>query len=72
MKSSLKEILIPLGAALAVLSPTFFMHSCANTTQAPTGGKKDTIPPALYWTQPVPGAVNVDTNKTKIVLGFDE
>lgn len=72
MKSSLKEILIPLGAALAVLSPTFFMHSCANTTQAPTGGKKDTIPPALYWTQPVPGAVNVDTNKTKIVFGFDE
>ena len=55
-----------------MLSPTFFMHSCANTTQAPTGGKKDTIPPALYWTQPVPGAVNVDTNKTKIVFGFDE
>lgn len=72
MKSSLKEILIPLGAALAVLSPTFFMHSCANTTQAPTGGKKDTIAPALYWTQPVPGAVNVDTNKTKFVFGFDE
>ena len=72
MKSSLKEIIIPLGAAIAVLSPTFFMHSCANTTQAPTGGKKDTIPPALYWTQPVPGAVNVDTNKTKIVFGFDE
>lgn len=72
MKSSLKEILIPLGAALAVLSPTFFMHSCANTTQAPTGGKKDTIPPALYWTQPAPGAVNVDTNKTKLVFGFDE
>lgn len=72
MKSSLKEILIPLGAALAVLSPTFFMHSCANTTQAPTGGKKDTIAPALYWTQPVPGAVNVDTNKTKLVFGFDE
>lgn len=72
MKSSLKEILIPLGAALAVLSPTFFMHSCANTTQAPTGGKKDTIPPALYWTQPVPGAVNVDTNKTKLIFGFDE
>lgn len=72
MKSSLKEILIPLGAALTVLSPTFFMHSCANTTQAPTGGKKDTIPPALYWTQPVPGAVNVDTNKTKFIFGFDE
>lgn len=61
-----------MGAALAVLSPTFFMHSCANTTQAPTGGKKDTIPPALYWTQPVPGAVNVDTNKTKLIFGFDE
>lgn len=72
MKITIKEYLFPLGAAIACLAPTFFMHSCANTTQAPTGGKKDTIPPALYWTQPSPGSVQVDTHKTKIVFGFDE
>ena len=72
MKISIKEYLFPLGVVMACLTPTFFMHSCANTTQAPTGGKKDTIPPALYWTQPSPGSVQVDTHKTKIVFGFDE
>ncbi len=72
MKITIKEYLFPLGAAIACLAPSFFMHSCANTTQAPTGGKKDTIPPALYWTQPSPGSVQVDTHKTKIVFGFDE
>lgn len=72
MKISIKEYLFPLGVVMACLTPTFFMHSCANTTQAPTGGKKDTIPPALYWTQPSPGSVQVDTHKAKIVFGFDE
>ena len=43
MKITIKEYLFPLGAAIACLAPSFFMHSCANTTQAPTGGKKDTI-----------------------------
>ncbi len=72
IKSRLSDIFLPLGAALFCLIPTFFMHSCANTTQAPTGGAKDTIAPALYWTKPSPGATNVDTNKTKLEFGFDE
>ena len=29
----------------AVFIPMMFTHSCANTTEAPTGGAKDTIPP---------------------------
>lgn len=71
MRLELKKF-VPLLVAAAVLAPTFFMHSCANTTQAPTGGPKDTIPPALYWTKPLPGSVNVPTHGTKIEFGFDE
>lgn len=72
MRKTVKDTIIPIGAAIAVLLPTFFMHSCANTTQSPTGGDKDSIPPALFWTDPVQGSTNVDTNKTKLVFGFDE
>lgn len=64
--------LIPISVAAAVLLPTFFMHSCANTTQAPTGGAKDSIPPALYWTDPVPGSIGVGTSKAQFTFGFDE
>ena len=64
--------LTPLFLAVAALVPTFFMHSCANTTQSPSGGPKDTIPPALYWTKPVPGSVNVPTHGGKFEFGFDE
>ena len=64
--------LTPLIAAVIVLVPTFFMHSCANTTQSPSGGPKDTIPPALYWTKPIPGSVNVPTHGAKFEFGFDE
>ena len=71
MKRRLNSIL-PLLFAAAALVPTFFMHSCANTTQAPTGGPKDTIPPALYWTKPVPGSVNVPVHGAKFEFGFDE
>ncbi len=72
MNKRLSDILLPLGAAAACIMPTFFMHSCANTTQSPTGGDKDTIPPALYWTSPAPGATQVDTHKTRLTFGFDE
>ena len=55
-----------------VLGQMFFSPSCANTTQAPTGGKKDTIPPVIVGLNPLPGAVNVPTHKTKIHITFDE
>ena len=71
MMGKLKN-LTPLIIAAIVLVPTFFMHSCANTTQSPSGGPKDTIPPALYWTKPVPGSVMVPTHGAKFEFGFDE
>lgn len=64
--------LTPLLIAVAALAPTFFMHSCANTTQSPSGGPKDTIPPALYWTKPAPGSTGVPVKGTKFEFGFDE
>ena len=72
MKIRIPDSLLPAIAAIAVLAPSFLVHSCANTTQAPTGGDKDTIPPALFWVTPAPGSIEVPVNKTKIVFGFDE
>lgn len=49
-----------------------FAPSCANTTQAPSGGKKDTIPPLIIDIKPLPGAVRVPTVKASLVFSFDE
>ena len=72
MKRRIPDSLLPAFAAIVILAPSFLVHSCANTTQAPTGGDKDTIPPALFWVDPAPGSTGVPVNKTKIVFGFDE
>lgn len=58
---------IVLGAAL--LAP-----SCANTTAAPSGGPKDTIPPVLKETVPLPNTTNfsIYPKKNSIVFTFDE
>ena len=64
--------LIPIVIALVVLLPLCFMHSCANTTQAPTGGKKDTIPPYIIDIKPLPGAVNVPRQGAKFIFTFNE
>ena len=63
---------LPLIVSAAIFLPMIFIHSCANTTQAPTGGDKDTIPPLIIGINPLPGAVNVPTEGTKIVFRFDE
>ena len=63
---------IPLLVAAAIFLPMIFVHSCANTTQSPTGGDKDTIPPLIVDINPLPGTVNVPVAKTKIVFKFDE
>lgn len=63
---------IPIIIAIAVLAPMFFLHSCANTTQAPTGGKKDTIPPYIIGINPLPGATNVPREGAKFVFTFSE
>ena len=64
--------IIPLIAAAVIFLPMLFTHSCANTTQSPTGGDKDTIPPLIIGIKPLPGTVNVPTQKAKIIFTFDE
>ncbi|MCQ2182719.1 MAG: Ig-like domain-containing protein [Bacteroidales bacterium] len=56
----------------AVFGPLLFVHSCANTTEAPSGGKKDTIPPYIIGINPLPGTINVPTEGVKFVFTFDE
>ena len=63
---------IPLIIILLSLLAPVFMPSCANTTQAPTGGKKDTIPPFIVDIKPLPGETFFPLEKGKIVFTFNE
>ncbi len=64
---------LPLCAVLlAVFVPMLFTHSCANTTQSPSGGDKDTIPPYIVDIRPLPGAVGVPLEGAKFVFRFNE
>ena len=63
---------IPLIPAALVLGAMMFPSGCANTTTPPSGGDKDTIPPVLVNTYPLPGAVNVPTHKTQVKFTFNE
>ncbi len=63
---------IPLIPAALVLGAMMFPSGCANTTTPPSGGAKDTIPPVLVKTYPLPGEVNVPTHKTQVKFTFDE
>lgn len=59
-------------AVIATFLPLMFMHSCANTTEAPSGGLKDTIPPYIIDITPLPGTTNVPTHEAKFVFKFNE
>ena len=61
--------IIPIGF---ILGSVMFSHSCANTTTPPSGGPKDTIPPLITKLNPLAGATNVPTHKTKLELTFNE
>ena len=63
---------IPLILAALVLGAMMFPSGCANTTTPPSGGPKDTIPPVLVKTAPLPGSVNVPTHKTQVKFTFNE
>lgn len=64
---------IPLILAVAaVLGPLLFAPSCANTTESPTGGKKDTIPPYITDIIPLPGATGVPVKGATITFTFNE
>jgi len=68
----MKRFLPLILALLAVFVPMMFTHSCANTTQSPTGGDKDTIPPYIVDIRPLPGAVGVPLEGAKFVFRFNE
>lgn len=57
---------------LAAIAPMLFIHSCANTTQAPSGGAKDSIPPYIVMIDPLPGATNVPLTGARIKFDFNE
>lgn len=63
---------LPLIIALSVVFVPLFLPSCANTTEAPSGGKKDTIPPYIVGINPLPGSTNVPTSGQKFVFTFNE
>lgn len=64
---------LPLIIALAsVFIPLIAVHSCANTTEAPTGGKKDSIPPYIVDIDPLPGVIGVPLEGAKFVFTFNE
>lgn len=62
----------PLILALFLLLPMIFTPSCANTKQAPSGGRKDTIPPYITMINPLPGATAFPLTGGRIVFDFDE
>ncbi len=55
-----------------VLGSMMFSHSCANTTKAPSGGAKDTIPPRIVKFSPGHKSVNVPLHGTTFTFTFDE
>jgi len=56
----------------AVLLQLLFSPSCANTTEAPTGGPKDSIPPVIVGINPLPGTKNVPLKNFKVTFTFNE
>ena len=47
-------------------------HSCANTTTAPSGGPKDTLPPVLVKITPESGTTSFPTFGGKVTLQYNE
>ena len=62
----------PLIPAAVVILSSIFSHSCANTTQAPRGGLKDTIPPVLVKVSPKPGTTHMPLKGSEISFTFNE
>ena len=62
----------PALPVLLVLWGAIFSHSCANTSQAPTGGRKDTIPPVIVKMNPRSYVIGVPLEGAKFEFTFDE
>ena len=63
---------IPLIPVAAILASVLFSPSCANTTEAPKGGPKDTIPPVITRIVPPPGTVDLPVKGAQIAFTFNE
>ena len=68
----IREDIIKFAAVALVAVYCMHISSCANTTGAPTGGLKDTIPPIILKTSPEANSVNMPVHGTEIVLTFNE
>ncbi len=64
--------LIPGIPVAMILGVMIFSHGCANTTTPPSGGPKDTIPPVVTAIYPGLGATHIPTEKTKLIMEFNE
>ena len=72
MKRSILSRFFPAIPVALVLGSMMFSHSCANTTKAPSGGAKDTIPPRIVKFSPSHKSVNVPVHGTTLTFTFDE
>ncbi len=70
--SDIRNNITKIAAIAAIALYCTHTSSCANTTGAPTGGPKDTIPPVVVATFPDSNATNVAMEKTEIIITFDE
>ncbi len=61
-----------IGITAFLLGMVASLLSCANTSQGPLGGPKDTIPPVLIKVVPNQPIVNFKTEKGSILLNFNE
>lgn len=71
MKKVLSRFFPVIVSGIILLS-MMFSHSCANTTQAPTGGKRDSIPPVVLRVSPENFSTNIRREGTEISFTFDE
>lgn len=63
---------LPAVPILCILVPLCFVHSCANTSQAPTGGDKDTIAPVITRVIPETRVRRVPLTGARFAFAFDE
>lgn len=61
-----------LGILLFSFPVMIVSHSCANTTESPSGGDKDTIPPFIVDIKPLPGATNIALEGSSFIFTFNE
>ena len=71
MKRLIDKYLAIIPVAFILIS-TLFSHSCANTTQAPSGGVKDTIPPVIVKVSPAYYSTNVPLSGVELAFTFNE